>query len=192
MSTTAQLAALLPLPALALVALTDLVSRRVPNWVCAFIAGFGLATRAAAGDALPAMLSAALLFALLLFFWSRGWLGGGDVKLLPACALLVPAHAVSLLVFVVVMAGGLLALAYLPGRFSAARRVGARRLSPVPLSWARRILRVEAWRSRRRAPLPTGCAGRSPRTRPCFTSTPNCSPAPASACRAATPSAAPT
>ena len=155
MAIAAQLLSFLPIPALAFVALTDLVSRRVPNWVCAFIAGFGLATRIAAGDVLPSLLVAVLVFTVLAAACLLGKLGGGDVKLLAASTLLLPVQAVPVFVLAVAVAGGLLALPYLPGRFGAAP---PRWLAAPPASAVRRICRVEFWRSRRRAPLPYACA----------------------------------
>lgn len=161
MPTTAQLLATLPVPALAYVALTDLVSRRVPNWVCAFIAGFGLATRVASGDVLHALAAATLIFVplALVWLWKPDAVGFGDVKLLSACALLVPVHMVPFLVLAVCLAGGILALAYLPGRFAkrGPQPIPAAALA-APSSCAARILRAEAWRSRRRGPLPYACA----------------------------------
>ena len=106
MTLAAQFLIIVPMPALAFVALSDVAARRVPNYACAFIAGVGLATRIASGDAGLSLLAAGLLFAALFFCFVRGWCGGGDVKLLAACALLVPAYAVPNLILTVAVAGG--------------------------------------------------------------------------------------
>ena len=42
-----------------------------------------------------ALSAAGIVFGVALVCWLRGWMGGGDVKLLGACALLVPPVAVS-------------------------------------------------------------------------------------------------
>ena len=86
---------------------------------------------------------------------SPRWCGGGDVKLLSACALLVPAYAVPNLILTVAIAGGILALGYLAGR---SPRLHAGGLTAVPASFIRRVWRIEAWRIRRHAPLPYACA----------------------------------
>lgn len=153
MSVASQILSITPVPALALAAMTDVVSRRVPNQVSVLVAACGLVARVVSGDLLGSAIATALVFAVLSTCWIRGWLGGGDVKLLTACSLLVPAQAVPGLLFAVAMAGGCLATAYLLGRLP--RRHVAR---AAPASALRRICRVEAWRMRRRAPLPYACA----------------------------------
>lgn len=155
MTLAAQLLTIVPMPALAFVAMSDMAARRVPNWACVLIAGFGLATRIASGDVALSLLAAALVFAALFFCFGRGWCGGGDVKLLTACALLVPAYAVPNLMLAVTIAGGVLGLGYLAGRIPRLHTTGP---STVPASFIRRVCRVEAWRIRRHAPLPYACA----------------------------------
>jgi prepilin peptidase CpaA len=80
-------------------------------------------------------------------------MGGGDVKLLGAAALLVPPATVPHMLALVAFAGGILALIYLVGRAVAPRPAG-RRPHMLPL----RILRAECWRIRRGGPLPYACA----------------------------------
>lgn len=155
MTLVAQLLTIVPMPALAFVAMSDVAARRVPNWACALIAGFGLATRIASGDVALSLLATALVFAALFFCFARGWYGGGDVKLLTACALLVPAHAVPSLILTVAIAGGILGLGYLAGRIPRLHTAGP---STVPASFIRRVCRIEAWRIRRHMSLPYACA----------------------------------
>jgi prepilin peptidase CpaA len=98
-----------------------------------------------------------IVFGLCLLCWLRGWMGGGDVKLLGACALLVPPLSVFPMITTVGMAGGVLAFLYL-----AARRVVPR---PVPLpsglrpnGFLGRALRAERWRLSRGVALPYAVA----------------------------------
>ncbi len=84
------MSATLPLLAvlLAAAAAWDLRTRRIPNELVFGGLLFGLAVGVATGG-LPglghAALGAAVGLGALLIPWSRGWLGGGDVKLLCAC-----------------------------------------------------------------------------------------------------------
>ena len=103
-------AALLPL--LAMAALVDLRRRRIPNWIAGAVAGLGLAALAMnhAGMLWQHVLVALLTLVAGIAIWSRGLLGGGDVKLLAALSLWAgPAHVGSLLL-ATGLAGGLLAL----------------------------------------------------------------------------------
>lgn len=145
------------LPVLVGAAFTDVASRRIPNTCCVMVAGFGIAARIASGDLLLSLLLAATAFGILLAFWTRHWLGGGDVKLLAACALLVPAGAVAGLALAVALSGGLLAAAYLAGR-AARLRLAPTAHSARPHGILRRLWRIEGWRIRRGAPLPYACA----------------------------------
>ena len=87
-------------PLLAIAALLDLRQRRIPNWVAAAV---GLLGGVALAATAPAALWQHALVALLMLvvgiaIWSRGWLGGGDVKLLAALGLWAgPDHVSSLL-----------------------------------------------------------------------------------------------
>ena len=80
-------------------------------------------------------------------------MGGGDVKLLGATAILVaPAAAGSFLV-AVSLSGGILAIGLPGGPFLLPRPATRRPRHLLP-----RVLRVEAWRIRHRGPLPYACA----------------------------------
>ncbi|HWX50014.1 MAG TPA: prepilin peptidase [Roseomonas sp.] len=145
------------LPILAVAAWRDVATRTIPDSVSLFFALTGIAFRFWAGPQalLASLLSAALLFTLLLFLFARGALGGGDVKLMSALALGMAPAAIWDFLIVTAAAGGVLALAYLvlsrliPAHL--ARPTAVRAVLP-------RLFRVEAWRIRRRGPLPYGVA----------------------------------
>lgn len=148
---------------------SDVATRRVPNWACAALATIGLALQLISGRAQTAVGSALLVFLLGALCWRRGWLGGGDVKLLAATALLVAPWRVPSLLLAVALAGAALALAYLLLRLLPAgpQRQLPDAASPCGSGWratASRIARIERWRIRRGAPLPYAtaiCAGAS-------------------------------
>ena len=98
-------------------AITDLASRRIPNALCVALAALalgrlvltapGLAAAAAdLGVALAALITGAALFA-------RGWLGGGDVKLIAAGVLWVGHEGAGAFLMLTAVAGGLLAMIWL-------------------------------------------------------------------------------
>lgn len=157
------LADLLPfaaLPILAHAAAHDVAVRRVPDSTSLAVAALGLAARALDGGLGAALLAMAAVFVALFACWKRGWLGGGDVKLLTACSALVPAGSVPELFLAISLCGGVLALAYLGVRFlrlpAMARPGGDRvpQLRALPL----RVFRAERWRLGRRPTLPYACA----------------------------------
>ncbi|MFC7473077.1 prepilin peptidase [Dankookia sp. GCM10030260] len=138
---------------LAAAALHDIAARTIPNRLSLGIAGLGLLARVLADEALAGLLAGCLVFLLACFAWRCRVMGGGDVKLLAACALLPPPAAVPGLVLAVALAGGALALTYL----------ALQPLLPAPAlarpgALPARALRAEAWRIRRRGPLPYGVA----------------------------------
>ncbi|WP_254366934.1 prepilin peptidase [Paraburkholderia sp. NMBU_R16] len=107
---------------LAVLALSDLRRRRLPNvWVSAFAALY-LLEAALNGSALPEIAAHAALGAFSLglaaVFFRLGWLGGGDVKFGAAVLLWCgPAYALALLVIVSV-SGALLGLSMLALAFA--------------------------------------------------------------------------
>jgi len=133
-------------------ALHDIAFRTVPNQLAAALGCCGLALRALSGDLLGALLAAVIVFFAAVFCWRRGWMGGGDVKLFAAAALIVPPLHVPLLVGWVSIAGGAVAVPYLLAR----RRQTA--TSPRPHGLLPRIMRAEGWRLRRGGPLPYAVA----------------------------------
>jgi prepilin peptidase CpaA len=88
-----------------------------------------------------------------LLVYTRGWIGGGDVKLLVALATGLPLTGVVQLLTITALAGGVLALVHLTMRL-----LPYPRLAPAGSSFVRRVYAVERWRHLRRAPLPYGVA----------------------------------
>ncbi|MDB5243879.1 MAG: prepilin peptidase [Spirosoma sp.] len=149
------------LPALSLLSIAawrDISTRTIPNSASVAIAVLGLAMRTTEGwyELATSVGAASLLFLVLLACHTRGFLGGGDVKLLTALSLgLSPVGSWNLVV-ATALAGGVLALAYL-----AMQRLHARRPTlPVRAghNTLQRVLAVESWRIRRRGPMPYGVA----------------------------------
>jgi prepilin peptidase CpaA len=135
-------------------AIHDLAARTIPNTFPIILALAGIALRIAAGGLPEALAGAAVVALLAGFCWLRGWLGGGDVKLLAAAALAVPGGAIPGFVLSVGLIGGLLALAYLLARGLVP--AGSVRLAPASLPV--RAWRAECWRIRRGGPLPYAVA----------------------------------
>lgn len=134
--------------ALVAAALCDLAFRLIPNALAVLVALSGAALRLAEGfSALALGLALAIAFgAALLPAWRRGLLGGGDLKLLAACALLLPAASFAPFLLATALAGGAIALVHI-----GLRPLLPARLPPAPRGAAlpRRLLRAEAWRIRR-------------------------------------------
>lgn len=142
--------------ALLAAAACDLAFRLIPNAlpVLVALAGAGLRLSQGVSALLLGLLLAAGLGALLLLAWRRGLLGGGDLKLLVACALFLPAALLAPFLLATALAGGVIALVHL-----GLRPLLPARLGPAPRGAAlpRRLLRAEAWRIRRGA-LPYAAA----------------------------------
>ncbi len=100
----------------AAIAYGDVRSRRISNELSIAVAGLGLARIGVAGDwsaATHTLVAAVVVFAVALVMFWRGWLGGGDAKLLPAAVLLVGFHDLFGFLVVMSLCGGLIALAIL-------------------------------------------------------------------------------
>jgi prepilin peptidase CpaA len=97
----------------------DVKTRRIPNWLVAAVAALGISRLIEIGDVSFALytVGASLLVFIVTFllFW-RGFVGGGDAKLLTAAALLIGYH--DLLNFLVLMSlcGALVSVAMLATR----------------------------------------------------------------------------
>jgi prepilin peptidase CpaA len=95
----------------------DLATRRIPDLLSVAIVGAFVMAAPASGVDLVALgrhlLAGAFVFALGALCFSRGWLGGGDVKLLAACAVWLGWDALFPFALATVMAGGVLAVAVL-------------------------------------------------------------------------------
>lgn len=133
----------------------DIATRLIPDAVPVALAVVGLLSRVAVGwtEAGFSLLIGMILFAVLLPLAMRGWLGGGDVKLIAAMAAGLSPHETWLFILATVFAGGVLGVAYIIGRYVVPE---ARIVSGTSL--LRRVLAVEAWRMRRRGPLPYAVA----------------------------------
>ena len=120
--------------------LRDIAARIIPNALCAGVATLALALHVARGDWMAALLAGALVFVIAYVCWTRGWLGGGDVKLLSATAMLVPPGNVPALLGAIAVAGGALAACYLVlARIVAAPR-GRGASAAIAAHFARRTL----------------------------------------------------
>jgi prepilin peptidase CpaA len=135
----------------------DLAVRTVPNRVSLIVAAVGLALNALDGQLVPALFGGGLVFAGCWFCWRHGWIGGGDVKLLSACSLLVPPLSVPELILWTAIAGAVLALLYLAlGALLARLLPGGASARPTGL--LKRVWRAERRRICRRLSLPYACA----------------------------------
>ncbi len=138
---------------LLLAAARDVMTRTVPNWIPVSLAVFSTASAAVNFRLLWGLGFGLTLFLACIVCWQRGWLGGAAVQLLGAAAVAVAPSDIEAFLLAVTLFGGVLALAYLGGRYVLPRH-SARR----PQRLLARVLRVEAWRIRRRGPLPYACA----------------------------------
>ena len=93
--------------------LNDIAFRTVPNWMPVTLLAFGVSIRTLDGELLPGLLACVPILLGAGFCWRRGWMGGGDVKLLAACGMLAPPGLSGVMLLDVALAGGVLALLYL-------------------------------------------------------------------------------
>ena len=131
----------------------DVIARTVPNRLALLIALPGVAARIADGHLLAGLTAGAIVFVIAAFCWRRGWLGGADVKLLGAVAIVLPLAVLPMFIVAMSVAGALHAAAYL----------SLRRIIPPPppgrpSRLLSRALRAERWRIVRGGPLPYACA----------------------------------
>jgi prepilin peptidase CpaA len=134
----------------------DIATRMIPNQISLALIVAGITVQLIAASPLQfaaSMIAAAVLFGILLFMHSRRWLGGGDVKLLVATMIGLPAIYLINLITATALAGGILALLHL-----VMRRLPHPQLSPLGSSFIRRVYAIERWRNLRHAPLPYGVA----------------------------------
>lgn len=134
-------------------ALHDVAARTVPNGLALGLAITGLASRLIDHTLIAGLIVGFVVFALAAFCWRRGWMGGGDVKLLGAAAIAVPPGDVPTFIMVMSFAGAVLAVIYLIGRGLPAPRRTSR-----PTALLARAARIERWRLHRGGPLPYACA----------------------------------
>jgi prepilin peptidase CpaA len=136
------------------VAMIDIATRLIRNEVCLILALLGIVGQIASQiHVTESLIAATILLLLLLVVYQRGWIGGGDVKLLVALAVGLPLMGVIQLLTVTALAGGVLALVHLMMRL-----LPNPKLVPAGSSLVRRVYAVERWRNLRHAPLPYGVA----------------------------------
>lgn len=138
---------------LLMASLHDIVARTVPNWTAGVLAVLGIGLRVMTGGLIGGLCAGIIVFVLAALCWRRGWMGGGDVKLLAASAIVVPPSLVFSFITAVAISGGVLAIFYL-----VARRLVTAPRTARPRSLFARALRVERWRIHRGGPLPYACA----------------------------------
>jgi prepilin peptidase CpaA len=136
-------------------ALHDIAARTVPNWLPLCLLVLGCGARLTDHSLLAGTAVVLVTFIALVGLWLGGAMGGGDVKLWAATALLIPPLLQPELAFLlrVLLYGGGLAVLYLLLRLCVPRPRVSRQGGLL-----RRIVRAEAWRIGRRAPLPYACA----------------------------------
>ena len=114
----------------AVVAYGDIRTRRIPNELIVAILALAAFRIAMDGDPRAGLFtlaaSAGLFVSTFLLFW-RGLLGGGDVKLIGATALLIGYHSFFEFLFVMSVSGALIAVAVF-----ARDRLGPRRAATTP------------------------------------------------------------
>ena len=136
------------------VATIDVATRLIRNEICLALALLGIAGQFASPmQIVESLISATILFLLLFMIYQRGWIGGGDVKLLAALAVGLPLEGTIQLLTITALAGGVLALVHLMMRL-----LPSPRLAPAGSSLVRRVYAIERWRHLRHAPLPYGVA----------------------------------
>jgi prepilin peptidase CpaA len=137
----------------------DVVSRPVPNWMPMAIAAFGVAAAAASDRLLISVGLGAMIFVAAAICWRRGWMGGADVKLLGAIAIVLPPGVVSMFAVAMSLAGALHAVTYLLARRIVTPPPPLKpRTAPSSRPLLSRALRAERWRISRGGPLPYACA----------------------------------
>jgi prepilin peptidase CpaA len=140
---------------LAFAAWTDLATRTIPDRCSVALLVLGIGSRLLEGpSAAAASAGMALLVGVgFLFLHSRGFIGGGDVKLIAALAAGTAPAALGDLLVAIALAGGALGVAYL-ALSRVMPRPAIRPHAALPL----RVAVVEANRIARRGPLPYAVA----------------------------------
>jgi prepilin peptidase CpaA len=154
MNWIAPIALTLQLLLLLYVAVIDIATRLIHNEICLALALLGILSQfAGPTHIVESLIGATILFLLLLAIYERGWMGGGDVKLLVALAVGLSLAGMVQLLTMTALAGAVLALMHL-----IMRSLPHPRTAPAGSSFGRRVYAVERWRHVRRAPLPYGAA----------------------------------
>jgi prepilin peptidase CpaA len=134
----------------------DLAVRTIPNSIQVAVAVMGLALRALSGQVFFAIVASSIVFFVAALMWRRGWMGGGDVKLLGAAALVVAPWQVPSMLVLTSLAGGILTIPFLIMRQRTPSHIN--QADGRPQGIMARILRVERRRLYRGGPLPYAVA----------------------------------
>src|ERR1051326_7682335 len=94
----------------------DVVSRTVPNWMPVSIACFGIVAAFADHRLMISPLFGVAVFLIAAVCWRRGWMGGADVKLLGAIAIVLPPGLVSMFAIAMSAGGAVHAIIYILAR----------------------------------------------------------------------------
>lgn len=120
-------------------ATVDVRHRRVPNLCVAGAAVSGIAAFIVTGNASllwqPALVAIGILLAGTWMF-ARGWIGGGDVKLLAGASFWFTAKGAAMFLASVFLAGGVLALAAIGWRMATRKRVSRESANALPYALA--------------------------------------------------------
>jgi prepilin peptidase CpaA len=134
----------------------DIATRMIPDAISLWLLAIGALARLVEGNPSDLAFSvgtALVLLSLLLTLYSRGLIGGGDVKIMTALAVGLSPFDCYRFIVATAIAGGLLGITYL---------VLSRRLPPMHrvrgASLLNRVAVLENQRIRRRGPLPYGVA----------------------------------
>ena len=142
----------------------DLALRVIPDQLCVLLAILGVAFRLHSGwiELTFSVFTSLLLFFLLFVLFTRGIVGGGDVKLAVAVALWLSPPDCYMFLVATALAGGALGLVHLVLRKVLAPALAAGPPTAGRLAHPRhvglRIMRVELKRIAARQPLPYGVA----------------------------------
>jgi prepilin peptidase CpaA len=136
----------------------DVVSRTVPNWFSVAIAIFGIIASIVAHRLFISLGCGAVIFIVAAFCWRFGLMGGADVKLLGAIAIVLPPGMVAMFTVAMSLAGAVHAVAYMLARKVVTPPPPLQVYRPREHSLPARALRAERWRISRGGPLPYACA----------------------------------
>src|ERR1700729_784514 len=91
------------------VAVIDIATRLIHNEICLTLALLGFVSQIAGpAHSIESLVAATILFLLLLVVYQRGFIGGGDVKLLVALAIGLPSTGMFQLLAITALAGAVL------------------------------------------------------------------------------------
>jgi len=133
----------------------DVATRTIPDTIGLLLVATGAIARILNGPEALAFSAgtALLLFVLLLVAYSRGFIGGGDVKIMTALAVGLSPFDCYRFVIATAIAGGFLGICYL---LLSRRPAGMRERKGASLLG--RVVAIEFWRIRRHRSLPYGVA----------------------------------